>query len=289
MHAILRDHPLATASTDFNTVDRITLCTCCVFSLAFARLVGMMPADQLRPNMHPLTDTETGRTPERPTSLPLLQAVNTLVQAAGVQREFETHQLFNLLLERPNGHPLLLGSCRHIQPHSTEKRHVSVAPIVAMGEGSETEDGWYATEPDITLTETGQLLRVELTSGEAFHAYYLAGKEYYTLRTDISQEERQFAESTELAVAERLATPEWLEAALAYKEKNILHTTFTAVTISRATLIAAGISEGEAISLRDFQMEQLAARIGQACLEQGLLEAIRTQTRRLLDGVEEQP
>jgi hypothetical protein len=50
--------------------------------------------------MLPLRDTETGHTPERPTSLALLNAAKNLMTAAGLQKEFATGEFFNFVLQR---------------------------------------------------------------------------------------------------------------------------------------------------------------------------------------------
>src|SRR5438128_1961880 len=83
-------------------------------------------------------------------------------------------------------------------------------------------------------TETGQLLEVEYWNEQRprreFHAYSLQDEDFGALRRDISVEEQQFAEAVALSVAERLSTPEWVDAAFAYKGEHILRASFTAVT-----------------------------------------------------------
>src|SRR5437867_1355437 len=117
----------------------------------------MIP-ERPRPKFIPLTDTETGHTPERPTSLALLNAAKNLMTAAGLQKEFATGEFFNFVLEKPDGTPLLLiGSMDRIHPHGTEKRHMYACPVVGIYEGSHREHGAIITAPDVTFTETGNL------------------------------------------------------------------------------------------------------------------------------------
>jgi hypothetical protein len=161
-----------------------------------------------------------------------------------------------------------------------------VGPVVGIYEGSHVEHGGIITSPDVTFTETGQILEVEQRPGRRFHAYSLNWEDPESigkLRTHITPEERQFAEEIALSVAQSLSSPEWMEAAAAYKAEQITNKPFPVVSISRALLKEEGFSEAEIESLTESDMQHIAERMGEAYRENGLSEDLQIHTRNTLD------
>src|SRR2546428_4569001 len=236
----------------------------------------MLP-ERPRINFLPPTDVRH-RNVEMPSSTPLLEAVKALVTAASRREAFETNEFFSLSLERPDSLPLHIDSWKKKHPVHNEKRHVSVAQVVYIDYGSEDHSGGFVCDPDITLTETGNILQVK----QLYEDGFLAMNEKRRLRTDITAEESRLAESVASSFAKHISSPEWLEAAAAYKAEQITNKPFPVASISPALLKEAGFLDEQIATLTDSDIEQIAARMGDAYRERGFTDDLQTHTRRRL-------
>ena len=241
----------------------------------------MMPPERPRINFLPPTDVRH-RNVEMPSSAPLLEAVKALVTAAGRREAFETNEFFSLSLERPDSLPLHIDSWKKTHPVGDEKRHVSVAQVVYRDYGSEEHPGGFVCDPDITLTETGNILQVKHLYEDGFLALNEKGR----LRTDITAQEAQRAESVASSFARHISPPEWLEAAAAYKAEQITNKPFPVISISRAILKEQGFSEEQVSTLTDSDMEQIASRLEDTYRENGFFDDLEAHTTFVLEEKE---